>query len=434
MENKIDENFIPFLSGYNDFLKTAKTDFRFNIGTDKGSFLFRTKTAPDVEKSVFYTERLIKAALFIAGGFRLYLCGDERVTEELKRIFSSTGRRKADVALLEHVYGRPFQVIVTDKKHIPRTVYNVTRIKNPVGQGGVIGLDVGGSDYKIVSKYRGKIVFSQEKAWYPKLNSNPEYHFSEISSAIRLASSYLPTLNSIGISSAGIIIDNDIKYAALFRKVPESRHSEICGFYGKILREYNVPYKVVNDGEVAALSGAKEIRRGRVLGIAMGTSTAGGYVDRFGNFNGFLGELSFLPLDIGADAPEDWLNDTGTAGRYLSQDAVIRLAEKIGITFPDISLAEKLKLVQNLPLYKTRSIFEQIGIYLAYAVATYRLFYDIGHVSLMGRVMSGEGGDIILATAKKKLRELLPHCRIRLHLSGEKQRRLGQAETATFLI
>lgn len=59
----------------------------------------------------------------------------------------------------------------------------------------------------------------------------------------------------------------------------------------------DVPLTVANDGDVTALAGALSLKHGRVLGIAMGTSEAVGYVNKDGNLNGWLSELAFVPVD-----------------------------------------------------------------------------------------------------------------------------------------
>ena len=88
---------------------------------------------------------------------------------------------------------------------------------------------------------------------------------------------------------------------------------------------------------------------GAVLGLAMGTSTAVGYVDEGGAITNWLNELAFVPVDYQPGAPVDeWSQDRGVGASYFSQQCVFRLAPKVGIALPeDVPLAEKLKVVQN---------------------------------------------------------------------------------------
>jgi hypothetical protein len=71
---------------------------------------------------------------------------------------------------------------------------------------------------------------------------------------------------------------------------------------------------------------------------------------------------------------------------------------------------------------------------VGYAVAYYALFYDLAHVLILGRVTTGEGGDIVLAEAQGVLQAEFPELAgIELHLPDEKARRVGQAIAAASL-
>ena len=177
-----------------------------------------------------------------------------------------------------------------------------------------------------------------------------------------------------------------------------------------------------------------------VLGIAMGTSEAGGYVDKNGNITGWLNELAFVPVDFSKDAMVDeWSGDYGCGVKYFSQDGVIKLAPAAGIELDEsASPAEKLKAVQKLMEEgdeRAAKIYHTIGVYFGYAIAYYAKFYDIKHVLIMGRVTSGEGGVILLSRAKEVLEKEYPELakRIVLHIPDEKSRRVGQSVAAASL-
>ena len=178
----------------------------------------------------------------------------------------------------------------------------------------------------------------------------------------------------------------------------------------------------------------------RVLGIAMGSSLAGGYVDRDGNLPGWLDELAFAPVDYDPAAPVDeWSGDAGCGVQYFTQQGVNRLAEKAGIPLdPGRTLAERLKDVQALMEKddpRARAVFESVGVCFGYAVAHYLDFYDIGHLLMLGRVTSGKGGDLVLAVARRVLREEFPGLAdaVRLVVPDEASRRVGQAIAAASL-
>ena len=202
----------------------------------------------------------------------------------------------------------------------------------------------------------------------------------------------------------------------------------------------DIPLVVCNDGDVSALAGAMGLGENNVLGIAMGTSEAVGYVDEKGNITGWLNELAFMPVDVNPDAMEDeWSGDIGCGVKYFSQDGVIKLAPRAGIVLDEaLSPAEKLKVVQGLMEAGSEAaaqVYESIGVYLGHTLAFYYDLYRCRHVLLLGRVMSGRGGDLILDTCKKVLVEAYPDIadQVLPELPDEKFRRVGQSMAAASL-
>ena len=259
---------------------------------------------------------------------------------------------------------------------------------------------------------------------------------------MKTAASHMPRVDAIGVSSAGVYVDNRIMVASLFLKVPkEDFDKKVKNMYIDVAKEIgDVPVVVANDGDVTALAGAMNLDDNGVLGIAMGTSEAGGYVDLNGNITGWLNELAFVPADYCEDAMVDeWSGDYGCGVKYFSQDAVIKLAPAAGIELdPTLSPAEKLKVVQKLHAEGDKravQIYETIGVYFGYAIAYYSLFYDIKHVLILGRVTSGEGGNIILDKANEVLDTDFPELAktLKLHIPDESSRRVGQSVAAASL-
>jgi predicted NBD/HSP70 family sugar kinase len=177
-----------------------------------------------------------------------------------------------------------------------------------------------------------------------------------------------------------------------------------------------------------------------VLGIALGTSTAGGWVNGEGNITSWINELAFVPVDYNPDAARDeWSGDYGVGSQYFSQQAVGRLMPAAGIEAPkDMPLPEKLKLVQSLMAQsdgRARKIYETIGVYLGYQIAHFADFYDLRNLLILGRVTSGKGGDLIVTGARALLESEFPELagRIELHVPDEKMKRHGQAIAAASL-
>jgi predicted NBD/HSP70 family sugar kinase len=201
-----------------------------------------------------------------------------------------------------------------------------------------------------------------------------------------------------------------------------------------------VPFVVVNDGEVTALAASMALDDTAVLGLSMGTSQAAGYVNPQGNITDWLNELAFAPVDYRENAPlDEWSGDGGVGSQYFSQQAVNRLLPAAGIELDaGMPLAEKLAATQKLMAAgdgRARNIYESIGVYLGYAIAQYAGFYELRHVLVLGRVMTGEGGEVILSTARRVLKREFPEVEesLQLHVPGEKEKRLGQAVAAATL-
>jgi predicted NBD/HSP70 family sugar kinase len=125
--------------------------------------------------------------------------------------------------------------------------------------------------------------------------------------------------------------------------------------------------------------------------------------------------------------------------QYFSQQAVGRLLAPAGIDLPaEMPLPVKLEQVQSLMAAgdaRARRIYQTIGVYFGYAIATYADFYDVRNLLVLGRVLSGEGGDLILSMAREVLRAEFPEIaeRVRYHIPGEQEKRHGQAIAAASL-
>jgi predicted NBD/HSP70 family sugar kinase len=228
--------------------------------------------------------------------------------------------------------------------------------------------------------------------------------------------------------------------ASLFRGIPAERYHEIRNLFLRIRAEVGVPLEVINDGDVTAMAGSMALDDNGVLGIAMGSSEAAGYVDMNGHITGWLNELCFAPVDYNPHAPTDeWSGDIGCGAQYFSQQCVFRLAPQAGITVPaELTDAEKLKFVQEkleAGDEAAAKIWQSIGIYLGYGLAHYADFYEIKHVLILGRCTSGRGGDLILEGVNAVLQAEFPELAARIHLQlpDENSRRVGQSIAAASL-
>ena len=302
-----------------------------------------------------------------------------------------------------------------------------------------IGFDAGGSDRKVSAVIDGETVYSEEVVWFPKTNSDPDYHYDGIVAALKSAAAHMPRVDAVGVSSAGVYINDRTMNASLFLKVPQELFdAKVKDIYIRAITDTfgDVPFCVFNDGDVTALAGAISLEDTNILGIAMGTSEAGGYVDENGYITGWLNELAFIPVDANPGAMRDeWSLDIGCGVKYFSQDGVIKLAPAAGIA---LSPAEKLKAVQALMNDgdgRAAAIYRSIGVYLAHSLALYHDMYHFRHVLLLGRVMSGRGGELIISECDRVLRDEYSELAEKIHLAlpDEKFRRVGQSAAAASL-
>jgi predicted NBD/HSP70 family sugar kinase len=396
--------------------------------------------SPQDADTLRYLERSIKFLLYARGGFRLHLGGPRAFAEPLRALYSAQGARAFDADLMRKSFDLPFETVCSDPASLPAEKEAVISIGGHL-EGCRIGFDLGASDYKIAAVIDGQEVFTTELPWTPSVETDPAYHYAKLNEGLKLAASHMPRVDAIGGSSAGIIINNEIKVASLFRSVPQDLF-ERSGktLFQRLKAEWKIPFEVANDGDVTALAGALSLGRNAMLGVAMGSSEAGGYLDRQGRILGWLNELAFAPVDFNPTAVADeWSGDIGVGALYFSQQATNKLAPAAGFSFPaDQKLPERLKDVQkkcDAGDPQAAKIFDTIGVYLGYTIPHYADFYDLENLLILGRVTSGRGGDIIL----KKAREVLARefadvaSRVTIHVPDEKSRRVGQAVAAASL-
>ncbi len=451
LSTPLDPNFKPAIlaiEAFEEAVKQTEDYEKITIGLKRSdqdisvydTVVFGASNA-QINQNEFYVERLIKSLLWTKGGYQILFKGPIALGDFIIKTFSKQGLRTFDVLFMERIYEHPFEVVILGKNDKLEEIEQAKAIGKHL-DGYRIGFDAGGSDRKVSAVVNGKAIFSEEVIWHPKTNSDPMYHINGIKDSILRAASKMERVDGIGVSSAGVYIDNQAKVASLFRQVPDDLYEKhIKNIYIDIAKDMgDIPIEVANDGDVTALAGAMSLDDNEVLGIAMGTSQAAGYVDQKGHITGWLNELCFVPVDFNKDAQiDEWSGDYGCGVSYFSQDAVIKLAPHAQIDFDEgLSPAEKLKVVQNLAEDHHKGaleIFRTIGIYLGYGLGFYQKFYPMKHVLILGRVTSGIGGDLIIKWAKEVLKQEFKelHQTINLQLPDEKSRRVGQSIAAASL-
>ena len=448
----LDPGFVPaslWNQAYRDAVKAAGGRSNVALALERGDggvSVFRTAILPhdpaNVELNHRYIERLLKFLLWQKGGFRVTVGGEARLAAHLREVYAPGGARAFDYEFMgTRVYGHPLEISAAPFDGVPEE----KETGEPLGRhldGCRIGFDLGASDRKCAAVVDGEAIFSEEVPWTPAVEADPQYHFDGIQDSLKRAAAKLPRVDAIGGSAAGVYVNNEVRVGSLYRAVPPDLFDRrIRSLFFELRKAWGgIPFEVVNDGEVTALAGSMALNDGAVLGVAMGSSLATGFVTPSGALTSWLNELAFVPVDYRENAPADeWSGDRGVGVQYFSQQAVGRLLGPAGIDLPkDMPLPAKLEQVQALLASgdaRARRIYETIGVYFGYAIATFADFYPVRNLLVLGRVMTGDGGGIILAEAGKVLRAEFPELaeRIRFHIPDEKEKRHGQAIAAASL-
>jgi predicted NBD/HSP70 family sugar kinase len=387
-------------------------------------------------------ERFCKFLLWSRGGSRLYVDGPATLVQSLARHYAAEPTGIFDARFMGPLlFGVPFEVIAAPEADFPAPREGGASLGRHL-DGCRIGFDLGASDRKAAAVIDGEVVFSEEIAWDPARQADPGWHFDQIMDSLRRAAAHLPRVDAIGGSSAGAYVDNEVRAASLFRAVPpDAFEARVRGLFHELREAWGgIPFVVVNDGEVTALAGSMMAGAGGLLGIAMGSSQAAGYVDREGRLTSRIDELAFAPVDEAPDAPVDeWSGDRGCGVQYFSQQGTARLMAKAGIEVDaSTSLPERLVHLQELMAAgdaRADLVYRTVGVDLGHALLTYREHYDLDHLLLLGRVMTGPGGDAIIEAARAVLAAEDPAAAeaIVFHLPDERMRRHGQAVAAASL-
>ncbi len=451
LKPELDPGFVPAVLWNREFrrlVEAAKDSIPAAITLERANGAvsrFDTRILPDTEANlalnVRYIERIVKFMLWSFGGWKVTVAGAPKVAGELRKIYSAAGARAFDYKVMgAQIYDRPFTV-----ESVPYAEAQAEKkVSKKLGghfEGCRIGFDLGGSDRKCAAVQDGETLHSEEVVWDPYFQSDIQYHYDGILDSLKRAAAKLPRVDAIGGSAAGVYVDNQPRIASLFRGIPEADFAtKVRPIFLEIAKEFpGVPFVVLNDGEVTALAGAISFKCDSLIGLAMGTSEAVGYVTPEGNLTDYLNELAFAPVDYRTDNPpcDEWSGDAGVGALYLSQQAVGRLAPVAGFEIPaGMPLPEVLKLVQKAMGEgdaRAAAVYRTVGRYLGYALAHYADFYQLENLLLLGRVSSGDGGGIIIEEAQNLLAKEFPELSIRFHLPDETFKRHGQAVIAATL-
>lgn len=392
-----------------------------------------------------YIERTVKFLLWMKGGCTITVAGADEIADMLAATYCAGGPREFDWDFIgKKIYD---QAITVEKVACTSQLPAQSSVSMPLGRnldGYRIGFDLGGSDRKCAAIVNGEVVFSEEVVWDPYHQKDPNYQIEGVDDSLLRAAKHLPQVDAIGGSAAGVYVNSEPRVGSLFRGIaPDDFINVIRPMFRNLQVRWSermgkeVPFEVVNDGEVTALAGAMSMKDDAVLGVAMGTSLAAGYVDPEGHIMPWINELAFVPVDYQEDGGVcEWSGDKGVGALYFSQQAVARLAPRAGFEFGDMTFPEQLKKVQAAMAAgdeRARKIYETIGVQFGYTIAYFADFYDVRNLLFLGRVASGDGGQIIIDMANDVLSAEFPNIKITLCVPDEQTKRHGQAVAAASL-
>ena len=156
---ELDPGFFP-LQRFNDaFLADAKKPIGIAVERAGGQMAavqtFIHGTPEMVQADRYYIERLVKTLLWMKGGFRIYVSGDEDMVEYLRTVYCAGGQQAFDWDYMANVFERPFAVVAVGE--IPPAKDAPERIGGHM-DGCRIGFDAGGSDRKVSAVIDGESV------------------------------------------------------------------------------------------------------------------------------------------------------------------------------------------------------------------------------------------------------------------------------------
>jgi hypothetical protein len=222
-------------------------------------------------------------------------------------------------------------------------------------KGTYIGIDIGGSDIKIVVLKDGEVIYGYKENWTPESFSEATQHmeyFSRlIEKALAEAKLTLKDIQALGISFNLVTVNNR----------PTGQGPVVAGLKGEevenikviattLEEKLNLPVFILNDGKAGALWAAVRQNAPATVALALGTGLAGGYADSDLRVRDYLTEMGNVVLSLEEGAlGHSYSQVPGAAQMYLSQRLTFELAARQGIDLSNIAdKAEKLLYLQKL--------------------------------------------------------------------------------------
>lgn len=431
----LDGDFVPAYESFMAFQNRATLPFCITISQGNDIvYPFRFKISDDFEESYFYCKKILLTLLWAVGGERIAFSPKNDFSQKLKEAISQDKEYLSSAKAMEETLGKNVEISLSEEP--PSRKDKISPFGDSL-KGRRIGLDLGGSDRKVTACIDGEVIFSEETLWTPKPEKDWHYHEAGILDSLRKAKAALGgEVDAIGVSTAGVVLNNELTFPALFANVSlEDKQAHVRTIFKDIIeKEFpGIPFQVENDGDVSAIGACLLFQQKSVLGLALGTSFAAGYAED-GHLLSWVNELSKVPVNFSPNARDHYiLGIKGAASDYLSQKGVVLLAEASGVELQG-DLPAKLVQLQKMANQgdeKVLKVYSEVGIYLGSSLCYLSLFYRASSALLLGRVMTGKGGDALLSSAQHYINS--KGINIHLFTGDENFKRLGQSYIAASL-
>ncbi|MFQ7003874.1 MAG: hypothetical protein ACLRRT_09480 [Ruthenibacterium lactatiformans] len=220
---ELDKGFVPLGLFFKNYQKGAAKPLCIAVersGGQIGTYETKIYGTPEMEQAdAYYVDRLVKFLLWSWGGFKVSICGDDNVAAAIRAAYSEGGSRAFDKGFMEQVYGR------VHRRACLRQKARGSATRQSIGRHGQRAHQLRRRARTQVSAVLDGDHLQREVVWFPKTISTPVPH--DHGGAVHSRGRYGKGghVDAIGVSSAGVYIDNKCMVASLL-KVGRVRPSE----------------------------------------------------------------------------------------------------------------------------------------------------------------------------------------------------------------
>jgi len=291
--------------------------------------------------------------------------------------------------------------------------------------GKTLGLDVGGTNIKVVVVEKGEVLY--QDIINSMVNGNIDVVLDRIQYLIKKAMACVEgEIEGIGIGWSSLVRPEDGKIVPLgiWSKIPSNDFAKVQRLDRLLLSTFGIPNVLIQkDGNMEAfgLLVTEGLRDTIVLNLGT-TRVTCGYIDAGGLvcFDKPM-ELGYVEVVIGGATHGFYDNPPGSLANYVSAKGIERLAHEAGMG--DISLLktnERLKQKDK----KAYLVIRNAANYLAQGIVLICKFEPtLKHIKISGGTVRGEIGKVLTDETRKFLkkfaRDINIHLPIDISLSGQ---------------